>query len=86
MAEQKKRAAELMPDTAAFIAVLRVKLGADLVDKALAASQQAAREYRRIEAEQGTPAADLWLSRQRFPDGRYLLRENGRQIGIRSPR
>lgn len=79
---QEKKGAVLMPTAAQLIAELRAACGAELIDGALAASQQARREFKRLQAEQGDRAAHAWLSRQRFPNGRLWLVEGEHNVGI----
>lgn len=71
-----------MPLAAELMADLRAKCGAELIDGALAASQQARREFKRLQAEQGDAAAQAWLKRQRFPNGRLWLVEGEHNVGI----
>ena len=75
-------AAERMPETAALVAELRAVLGAEVVDAAIKAGQQARREYAKRLAEHGKGYADNWLARQRFPHGRFWALENGCEVGI----
>ena len=82
MSEGKK--ADSMPVTAAWVAELRLALGDEWVNRALAASQQARREYARLAADQGTARADAWLARQKFPGGRFHAVENGHEVGIKA--
>ena len=79
---QEKKGAVLMPTAAQLIADLRAACGAELIDGALAASQQTRREFKRLQAEQGDRAAHAWLSRQRFPNGRLWLVEGEHNVGI----
>ena len=72
-----------MPDTAELVDELRAALGAELVDKAIAAGQQARREFRRLEAEKGLAHAKAWLARQKWPQGRFWAAEAGSEVGIR---
>lgn len=71
-----------MPLAAELMAELRAKCGAELIDGALAAAQQARREFKRLQAEQGDAAAQAWLKRQRFPRGRLWLVEGEHNVGI----
>ena len=71
-----------MPLAAALMAELREKCGAELIDGALIASQQARRGFKRLQAEQGEAAAQAWLKRQRFPHGRIWLAEGVHSVGI----
>lgn len=72
-----------MPQTAALVAELRQRCGDALVNAALAAGQRAKREYSRLEAEKGTHAANAWLSRQKFPQGRFWASEGVSEVGVR---
>lgn len=83
--EEKKRgsAAAEMPQMAAWVADMRLALGADVVDRAMAASQQARREHQRRVAQFGQVQADAWLTRQKWPHGRIWLQEGGREVGVR---
>lgn len=84
MEERKKEgAAAAMPQMAAWVAELWQALGADVVDKAMAASQQARREHQRRVAQFGQAQADAWLARQKWPVGRIWLQEAGREVGVR---
>lgn len=74
---------EAMPITAAWVADLRAVLGQEWVDRAIKASQQARREYARLEAQQGRAQAEAWLRRQKFPHGRFHALENGHTVGIK---
>lgn len=85
MAEEKKKAmAEAMPVCAAWVDELRKALGVDVVDAAMAASQQARREHQRRVREFGQVQADAWLARQKWPHGRIWLQEGGREVGGRA--
>jgi len=78
----EKKGAVLMPMAAELIAELRMKCGAELIDGALVASQQARREFKRLVAEHGNAAAKAWLKRQRFNCGRLWLVEDEHNVGI----
>lgn len=82
-AEQKREGIkEAMPQTAAWVAELRLSLGAERVDAAIKAGQQARRKHQQLADTQGQAAADAWLSRQRFPAGCFFASENGHTVGI----
>ena len=81
----EKTAAQVMPATAALVAELRAVWGVELFNAALAASQQAGREYRRLEAAYGREDAEAWLARQKFPHGRFWACEGGREVGVQRP-
>lgn len=74
---------EQMPQTAGWVDELRAVLGAERVDAAIKAGQAAQRTYTAIKAEKGQPAADAWLSRQRFPAGCFWACEGGNEFGIK---
>ena len=78
-----KKGAELMPDTAAIVADLRLMLGAERVDRAIAAGQQARREFRRLEALHGLAHAQAWARAQKWPNGRFWAAEGGLEVGVR---
>lgn len=82
MTEEKRKAAAAMPVCAAWVEELRQALGTERVNAAMAAGQQARRAYARIQAEQGQQAADAWLRRQRWPQGRLYLAEGGKEVGM----
>lgn len=75
-------AAARMPETAALVAELRAALGAEMVDAAIKAGQQARRGYAQRLAEHGKGYADNWLARQRFPHGCFWALEGGCEVGI----
>ena len=77
-----KPAAQLMPVSAEIVADLRRILGTERVDAAIKASQQASREFKRLEASHGLAQAQAWLRRQTFPQGRFFVEEGGRTVGI----
>jgi hypothetical protein len=77
-----KSAAQAMLVCAALVEEMRQVWGVDVINQALAASQQARRAYASIKAEKGQPAADAWLKRQKWPHGRVWLQEGGREVGI----
>ena len=81
----KSNAAQVMPATAALVAELRAAWGSERVDAALAAGQQARREFKRLEAAYGRADADAWLARQKFPNGRLYACEGGREVGVMRP-
>jgi hypothetical protein len=83
-AERAKPAAQAMPVCAALVDEMRRVWGVDVVNRALAASQQARRAYAAIQAEKGQPAADAWLKRQKWPHGRVWLQEGGREVGVQA--
>lgn len=80
--KSQKPLAMVMPECAAWVDELRKVLGAERVNAAMAAAQQARREYGRIKAEKGQQAADVWLRRQKWPAGRIYLAEGGKEVGI----
>jgi hypothetical protein len=81
----EKKGRERMPATAALVDELRQAFGAERIDAAIAAGQQARREYQaRVQAE-GKSSADRWLARQRFPAGCFHAVENGIEVGIARP-
>lgn len=81
--EKKKGMREQMPIVAAWVDELRATLGAEMVDGAIAASQQAARRMRQMQLEQGPAAAKEWLQRQRWPAGCFHAEEGGHTVGVR---
>ena len=81
----EKTAAQVMPATAALVAELRAVWGSERVDAALAAGQQARREFKRLEAAYGREDAEAWLRRQKFPNGRLYACEGGREVGVMRP-
>lgn len=86
MREEKvvdKPLAQAMPATAALVAELRKRCGAELVNAAIAAGQRAKREYARLEAERGPAEAQAWLRRQKFATGRFWASEAGHEVGIK---
>ena len=80
----KSNAAQVMPATAALVAELRAVWGAERIDAALAAGQQARREFKRLEGLHGAAHAQAWLGRQKWPHGRFWASEGGREIGVRA--
>lgn len=72
-----------MPETAAMVDDLRRVLGAELVDAAIKAGQQARREHQRRVEQFGQVQADAWLARQSFPQGRFWAEEGGHTVGIK---
>lgn len=73
----------LMPETAAMVDELRAAYGAEMVDAAIAAGQQARREYQRRVQAFGEASARAWLARQPFPRGCFWATEAGREVGVR---
>lgn len=73
-----------MPQTAAWVAELRLALSAERVDRALAASQRARRHHAALAASQGPARADAWLKAQTWPHGRFWAAEGGREVGVRT--
>jgi hypothetical protein len=83
MIEEKKREKrQEMPVTAAWVDQLRQALGAELVDGAIKAGQQARREYASRVQCYGQQQADEWLARQHFLKGRFWASEGGHEVGI----
>ncbi len=82
--EDRKPLASAMPQTAAWVGELRRVLGAEVVDAAMAASQQARREHQSRVQQFGQAQADAWLARQKWPQGRIWLQEGGREVGVRA--
>lgn len=80
--KSQKPLAQAMPECAAWVEQLRLVLGAERVNAAMAAAQQARREHARIQATQGQHAADVWLRRQKWPVGRIYLAEGGNEVGL----
>lgn len=80
-----KKGREAMPEVAAWVDELREEFGAERIDAAIAAGQQARREYLRRVQTVGQAKADLWLARQKFPAGSFWASENGAEIGVRRP-
>lgn len=78
-----KTAGQKMPVVAQWVADLRRAVGAERIDAAIRAGQQARREYERLQAEQGQAAADAWLRRQTWPHGRVWAEEGGHSVGLR---
>lgn len=76
------RLAEAMPQTSAWVAELRLMLGAERVDQALAASQRARRHHAALAAAQGPARADAWLNAQPWPHGRFWAQEGGQEVGV----
>lgn len=72
-----------MPETAALVDELRRMLGAERVDAAIKAGQQARREHQRRLEQFGQAQADAWLARQSFPLGRFWAEEGGHTVGIK---
>lgn len=85
MNEKVKMGRVLMPEVSGIVDELRAALGAQAVDAAIAAGQKARREHARIEAAQGSDAADRWLRRQRFPQGCFWAQEGEHEVGMRRP-
>jgi hypothetical protein len=84
--DQKKEAMrEAMPQIAAWVAELRRALGAERIDQAIKAGQQAKRQHQALCESQGQAAADAWLRRQRFASGCFFASENGHTVGIKRP-
>jgi hypothetical protein len=81
--EKREGMREAMPQTAAWVAELRLLLGAEKVDAALKAGQQARRQHLAMVQTQGEAAAAAWLRRQRFPAGCFYAEENGHTVGIK---
>jgi hypothetical protein len=79
---ENRKPAERMPVTAGWVAELRQALGDEWVDRAMRASQQARREYARLEAAHGAAHAQAWLARQKWPHGRFHAAENGFEVGV----
>jgi hypothetical protein len=84
MSTQPKKEAmrEAMPETAAWVDQLRQALGAERIDAAIRAGQQAQRHYTALQQSHGQGAADQWLKRQKFPAGCFYASENGHTVGI----
>ncbi len=76
---------EVMPVTAEIVDELRSVLGAEAVDKAIAAGQRARKQYAAWLASHGREAADRWLSSQRFPEGCFWAQEGDLEVGVRRP-
>lgn len=76
------RLAQAMPQTAAWVAELRLLLGAERVDRALAASQRARRHHAALAAAQGPARAEAWLNAQPWPHGRFWAQEGGQEVGL----
>lgn len=74
-----------MPVTAQMVDDLRQWLGAERVDAALVAGQQARRKVLALQAEHGEAHAQAWLRRQQFPQGCFWAEEGGVEIGVRRP-
>jgi hypothetical protein len=72
-----------MPDTAEIVADLRVMLGTERVNAAIAAGQKAKREFRRLEALHGLAYAQAWARAQKWPNGRFWASEGGLEVGIK---
>jgi hypothetical protein len=84
--EQKREGMkQAMPQTAAWVAELRQALGAEGIDQAIKAGQQAKRQHQALCESQGQAAADAWLRRQRFASGCFFAAENGHTVGIKRP-
>lgn len=83
MVSEVKTAGQKMPVVAQWVADLRQAVGAERIDAAIRAGQQARREYGRLQAEQGQGAADAWLRRQKFPHGCFWADEGGHTVGLR---
>ena len=83
MSQEKRGLRMDMPATAELVDELRLAFGSALVDKALAAGQQARREFRRLEAEKGLAHAVAWASRQKWPHGRFWASEDGFEVGLK---
>lgn len=83
MVSEVKTAGQKMPTVAQWVADLRQAVGTERIDAALRASQQARRTYLRLQAEQGPAAADAWLRRQTWPQGRVWAEEGGHTVGLR---
>lgn len=81
--EKKKGMREQMPVVAAWVDELRAALGAEMVDAAIAAGQQARRRMQQVEIQQGAAAAKEWLQRQRWPAGCFHAEEGGHTVGVR---
>ena len=79
---KKEGMREAMPQTAAWVDELRQALGAERVDAAIKAGQQARRQYGALQQSQGEAAAAAWLKRQRFHAGCFFASENGHTVGI----
>ena len=72
-----------MPQTAQMVDEMRAAYGAAAVDAAIAAGQQARREYLRRVATYGQPSAAAWLARQTFPQGCFWATEAGNEVGVK---
>ena len=77
-----KPAAQVMPVTAQIVADLRAWFGAEKVDAAIKAGQQARREHQRRLGQFGQAQADAWLARQSFPLGLFWAEEGAHTVGI----
>lgn len=80
---ERKTAREAMPATAALVDELRQVFGQEFVDGAIAAGQRARRDHARMVLTVGQAAADAWLARQSFPQGRFWAEENNLEVGIK---
>lgn len=79
--EKKKGMREQMPIVAAWVDELRATLGAEMVDGAIAASQQAARRMRQMQLEQA--GGRKGMAAAPAVAGGLLLRRRGRAHGRR---
>lgn len=74
---------EAMPATAEIVDDLRRELGAEIVDRALAAGVKAQKRYAAWLAGHGEDAAQRWLEAQRFEGGSFWASEGGRTVGVK---
>lgn len=56
-----------------------------MVDGAIRAGMQAARQHAEIARQYGQEQADGWLRKHRMPQGSFWAQEAGRQVGVRRP-
>ena len=83
MTQGKQSMRNQMPAAAELVDELREVFGAEMINKAIVAGQQARREFDRLEAERGLAHAKAWLARQKFPLGRFWASESGHEVGVR---
>jgi hypothetical protein len=80
--EEGKKGRALMPVVASIVDELRAAYGAARVNAAIAAGQQARREYLARVASDGPTLANRWLAAQKFPAGCFWAEEGGKEVGV----
>lgn len=78
---ESRRAA--MPVVTAFVDMLRVAYGSELIDAQLATAQRARREYESLLAAKGLAAAERWRKANDHLCT-FWAEEGGRTVGLRS--